>query len=389
MMTVLDIDLLDPPERLGLAEGSEGAFALLRVDGRPCGQAVLRPLDLARAEPAIAKLLRVASSSAWEALLAHQLRVTPPQAPMGPLPSIDIVVCTRDRPDDLEKCLGDLQALPDEGQTCLIVDNASRTDATRRLVERFPAMRYVREDRPGLDIARNRALRETRGEIVAFIDDDAVPDRLWLRNLRRNFHDPLVMGVCGLTMPLELEHEAQIAFERLGGFGRGFRRMTLSAANASSFDGLSIGAGVNMALRRSVTDLVGRFDDALDAGTRSQAGGDGDLFRRVLAKGYRMVYDPEALNWHRHRRSIPDLEKQIRGYELARFAIYTKAMLFEREPEVWSQLRQWLAHMAREVLRGRRDDDPLTRNAAISHLKGALGGPCAYLRARKALPDAG
>src|SRR3712207_8456109 len=54
-------------------------------------------------------------------------------------------------------------------------------------------------------------------------------------------------------------------------------------------------------LRRSVLDHVGPFDPALDAGTRALAGGDTDLFRRILRQGYRIAYDPQALNWHRHR----------------------------------------------------------------------------------------
>jgi hypothetical protein len=65
-----------------------------------------------------------------------------------------------------------LLRLPEDGQELLVVDNCPSTDATCNLVAAYEGIRYVREDRPGLNVARNRALREAVNEIVAFTDDD-------------------------------------------------------------------------------------------------------------------------------------------------------------------------------------------------------------------------
>lgn len=141
-------------------------------------------------------------------------------------PSVTVAVCTRDRASDLERCLGALVALDYANLELLVIDNAPSDAATERLVtERFPHVRYVREDRPGLDWARNRAIQETSTEIVAFADDDVVVDPSWVQALAAVFaEDQGVMAVTGLVWPLELETEAQVLFERYGGFGRGFRR---------------------------------------------------------------------------------------------------------------------------------------------------------------------
>ena len=136
----------------------------------------------------------------------------------------------------------------------LIIDNCPSSNATRDLVARFPRVRYVREDRPGLNIARNRAFREGRGDVIAFTDDDAAPDRGWLRALVRNLDDDLVIAATGLTMPIELETEAQECFERMGGLGRGFKRMVLDATKNDPLKGWHAGAGVNIE-----NDMLGKY----------------------------------------------------------------------------------------------------------------------------------
>jgi len=386
-LAVLDLDVLDLPPAIDV-DTHAGAVVLLRIAGRPCGQAVLSFKDWDKNIPLFERLTEAADSAFWEAWVAYRLGLRP-EPETSVLPSIDVVICTRDRPDDLAKCLSDLMGMPDDGQRYTVIDNASRTDDTRQVVERFPGVRYVREGRPGLDIARNRAIAETTREIIAFIDDDAAPDRLWLRNLGRNFGDPLVMAAGGLTMAMELESEAQIAFQRVGGFGRGFKRMVYDAANCDPFHGWYAGAGVNMALRRRVFAEVGLFDEALDAGTQSLAGGDSDMFRRILNAGWQIVYDPEALNWHRHRRSMEELQRQIYGYEVAAFAILTKSLFYEREWAGIGFLAWWLRQRLSQLRDSIGQKGDLPFNVAVTQIRVAMAGPGRYRAALRKLRHAG
>ena len=89
-----------------------------------------------------------------------------------------------------------------------------------------------------------------------------------------------------------------------------------------------------MALRRAALDAVGPFDEALDVGTPSRSGGDAEFFARVLARGYRIVYEPAALNWHYHRRTWDELRRKLFGYAVGVSAAWTSSLLRENEVSV-------------------------------------------------------
>lgn len=85
--------------------------------------------------------------------------------------SISIVVCTRDRPGQLEQCLRSLQNLTVAPREILVVDSAPSSDATRNLVAQLPNVRYVLEPLPGLSRARNTGVAHTSGDLIAFTDE--------------------------------------------------------------------------------------------------------------------------------------------------------------------------------------------------------------------------
>src|SRR5690606_34847875 len=98
------------------------------------------------------------------------------------LPLVTVAVCTRDRPEDLALCLEAISQLNYPHLDCLVVDNAPRDESIAQLVRtQFPTVRYICEPHPGLDWARNRAIAEARGEIIAYTDDDVVVDPGWIR----------------------------------------------------------------------------------------------------------------------------------------------------------------------------------------------------------------
>jgi GT2 family glycosyltransferase len=302
-------------------------------------------------------------------------------------PTATVAVCTHDRPDDLKRCLDALVALPDDGQEILIIDNCPSTDETRVLVAQYPGVRYVREDRVGLDIARNRALLEARNEVVAFTDDDATPDNNWLRSILKNFNSPMVMCVTGLTMPFELETKAQQVFEKHNSFSKGFKRVVHSNLSRNPLAPGGVGAGANMAVRKSLLQEVGPFDEALDAGTKTHSGGDHEMFVRILTAGYQIVYDPAALSWHRHRRTWEELQKTVYGYGVGVYALWTRTLLVHREWGVFRMAFSWfwndqLRHFVKSLIK-RRDYIPM--DLILAEFRGCLAGPGAYLASRKKL----
>ncbi|MEP6688991.1 MAG: glycosyltransferase, partial [Gemmatimonadales bacterium] len=242
----------------------------------------------------------------------------------GAAPSVTVAVCTRDRPEDLARCLDALQALRYPALELLVVDNAPATDDTERLVRARAGVRYVREPAPGLDWARNRAIAEATGDVIAFTDDDVVVDPDWAGALAAVFRDdPRAGAVTGLVRPLELETEAQRLFERYRSFARGSARLramvppgTESVAARYGMSG-SFGTGANMAFRRRLFDEFGGFDPCLGAGTVTRGGDDLEIFFRVVKTGWALVYEPAAVVHHRHRREMAELMGQIRDHGIS------------------------------------------------------------------------
>lgn len=322
---VVELDL-DVASRLeGLAVG-EPADVLLRRGRQPVGR--IRVVGVAHA---------LDLGSLAEDLGPRQADGEP--LPAAALPSVSVAICTRDRPEDLLRALRSLARQEHPPDDVVVVDNGT-TDGIREQVEAvLPRARVLRERRPGLDVARNRALREAAGEVIAFLDDDAEADRWWVRSLAEAFAaHPEAAAVTGLILPLELETPAQQLFEANGGFGRGFERRVLPRDGERRFglrmplvsDALTVGSGCNMAFRSDVLRELGGFDEALDTGAPLPGGGDLDAIHRVLRAGHGLVYEPRVLVRHRHRRSLAGLRAQLTGHYRALSAFLVKALVSER-----------------------------------------------------------
>ena len=302
---VAQFDLCAPDHLWGL-EGFDSLQLLVRNAARPIAHIRL-PLRRGTAVLSAKELL--------VELEPHGLRRDDSVAPVKPLlpRPVSVVVCTRDRSHALRRCLRALTKLNYPDYEVVVVDNASVGTETADIVAATP-FRYVREDRPGLDWARNRGLAESQHEIVAYVDDDAVVDSNWLAAIVAAFEDPVVDVVTGLVLAAELIFPAQHLFEQYGGMGKGMNRRDLDGSQMTAKARIAAhvaGVGTNMAFRRQTFDRVGLFDTALDVGTPSNGGGDLDIFHRVLVAGLTIRYEPEALVWHYHRRSQEQLRKQL------------------------------------------------------------------------------
>ena len=381
---VLDLDISHLPPLLENLDKYQQAFILFRYKGSPVGTLTLSVTggSIRIGEHADA-IIDATMKCMWKRRV-HEALDYREQIPVSKLPSATIAICTRNRTDDLRRCLDALMKLPDDGQEILVIDNAPSNDDTLKLSESYPMVRYVREPRPGLNIARNRALKEASNEIVAFTDDDAVPDQYWLRALLKNYTRERVVCVTGMTMPLELETDGQLAFERYNPFNKGFDRKLYDSIHDPLSTG-QVGAGANMSFRRSVLQLVGEFDEALDAGTVTQSGGDHEYFTRILRAGYYIVYEPDALNWHRHRRTMEETRKAIYGYGVGVYAYWTKLFWYDKEFTVIRFTWGWFWYdQLRKLIRAvRKKPGHQPMSLILAELKGCLAGPWAYFRARR------
>jgi glycosyltransferase involved in cell wall biosynthesis len=303
-------------------------------------------------------------------------------------PSVTVALCTRGRPKSLEKALKSLTELdyPSQKLEVLIVDNAPPDNATAEVVSQFPQFLYTLEPRPGLDWARNHAINEANGEIIAFTDDDVEVDRFWLQAIVPHFENPAVMCVTGLVAPAERETEAQNLFEEYNGFGKGFEVKYYTLGVRAYWPTFPLGSGnfgtgANMAYRKTIFNKIGFFDEALDVGTPTHGAGDLEMFYRVVRNGYILVYEPQALIWHYHRENWAVLQGQIRDWGRGVYAFWTKVFLTDPKMRFWV-LQNALTWLVTGNLLRLRHLKGKHRQLKLAEIRGIFQGPIAYMVAK-------
>lgn len=321
----------------------------------------------------------------------------------GALPSITVVVCTRNRAVMLRSCLLALLDLDYPTFDVVVVDNASSTRETwNMLATEFADRRVtaVEEPQPGLSRARNTGLKRATGEIVAFTDDDVVVDRFWLREIAAAYTlSADVDCVTGLVPSGELRTRVQGYFDDRVTWSKSVVPRTFSMgappADLPTFPFCvgEYGTGANLTFRRSALIAIGGFDHALGVGTPTGGGEDLDIFTRILLAGRTLVVQPSAIVWHRHRDDIAELRIQARGYGTGLGAWVTK-LLLDRKTLPLIAARSPRA-LARLVTLGRRpadsvtpsdgpkdDFDRLVARVGRSEIAAVARGPLLYLRQR-------
>lgn len=228
------------------------------------------------------------------------------------IPSCSVVICTRDRPETLDRCLEAVSALDYRRFETVVVDNAPGDDRAREVAQRHGARRVV-EPIPGLSRARNRGARESTGDLVAYLDDDAIADSGWLGGLAAEFSDPRVMAVTGRILPLQPEGwqgrmSASMAGTDCGNQRRTFDLETPAWFKFANFGGIGIGA--SMAVRRSAFEFWSGFNPRLGRGAAIPAGEENYAFFELIAAGYRVVYTPAAVVWHHAPQNFSELREQ-------------------------------------------------------------------------------
>jgi glycosyltransferase involved in cell wall biosynthesis len=313
--------------------------------------------------------------------------------------TLSVIICTRNRPVDLERGIRALMASDDRDFELIIVDNAPEDDRTAGVVAGFPGVRYVIEPRPGLDIARNAGARMARGRIVAYTDDDVEVSPTWTCRIKEAFADPLVMAVTGLVIPSRLDTVSQYLFEKYWGFNKGylprdFDQEWFRTHLAFGAPVWEIGAGANMAFRREIFLLAGWFDERLDVGAAG-CSGDSEMWYRILAEGWNCRYLPQLVVYHHHRKTMEELRRQLfyymRGHVSALLVQYeryrhpgNRKRIYQALPlYYWNRWLQWLR---------RRNEDAGTVGVEV---RGCFSGWWYFRRVRRAkggaagLPEVG
>lgn len=191
------------------------------------------------------------------------MTTTPVSATLESGVPVSIVIVSRERPEALRRCLTGVEQLQYDPFEVIIVADPAGIDVAREMPF-AGALKLVEFDRPNISAARNLGIAEAAGEVVAFIDDDAVPEPQWLRHLLEPAKRPEVAAMTGFVRGrngISFQYRARQLTAR--GEPENLNVDTETPSILLPPTGGAIKTeGTNMAFRRSVLVKLGGFDPA-------------------------------------------------------------------------------------------------------------------------------
>ncbi len=203
--------------------------------------------------------------------------------------TVTVVICTRNRPGYLKECLRGVARLDPRPDQVLVVDNTQGDKEAEDVTREFRA-RYTFEPIQGLSRTRNRGLAESDTDIVAFLDDDAVPAPDWLGILMEPFADDKTAASTGRVVTPTSNGASQLECPRI------LSNQDPHWFEIATFGGMGLGS--NMALRKSACIAPTMFDVRLGRGAPFQIGEESYALARLLSDGYKAAYLPSAVVLH-------------------------------------------------------------------------------------------
>jgi glycosyltransferase involved in cell wall biosynthesis len=234
---------------------------------------------------------------------------------------VSVLICSRDRSAMLEDCLTSVlggSAMPRE----IVVVDQSRDDATLHVVQRTRGgvpVRHVRGVGTGLSRARNQGIAACTAPVIAFTDDDCRADPCWMESLTGSIRKGQAEAAVGLTRPEAGAAGKQETFSAYVPKGRPvFSRRTHP---------WRLGGGGNFAASRRALERAGPFDERFGPGAPLLSAEDMDMIHRLLRAGERIVYEPDAVVWHRSWRSEAQNRHLSRAYGVGAGGYFVKYLL--------------------------------------------------------------
>ncbi len=213
-----------------------------------------------------------------------------------------IVVPVYNNENDIRNCLKSLINLDYDRKKyeIIIVDNKS-TDKTPEIIRSFDVKYLIESEIQSSYAARNTGLREAEGRFVAFTDSDCQVDSHWLSRIEDAAGDEGIGCLAGEILSATPETTIERFSDSIG--------LLRQRGPLSGWHFKPYAQTANAVYRRDVFDRVGMFDHSM------QSGGDAEIAWRMLDQtDYRLEFVPDALVYHHHRTSLPDLWSQFRRY---------------------------------------------------------------------------
>lgn len=237
-------------------------------------------------------------------------------------PSVSVVIRTYGRPKHLWSCLRSLESQT-EPPTEVIVVQASVADRPLESLYHMRLMTLQQQGR-GISNAANEGIARASGDVVAFIDDDALASAIWIEALKRRYvAEPSIAGAGGLVMDSrtnEMWFDGGVV-DIFGGCWW-LPRMRTEAARLQH-PVFPVLLGCNMSFRKEILQEVGGFDEFYRFSYDES-----DLCVRIQQAGHRIAFEREAVVWHR---CAPGPTRRHLSYNDAKSRMYFSLSNFGRE----------------------------------------------------------
>ena len=230
------------------------------------------------------------------------------------LPFISVIVCSYNGSATIKDTLDGLMKLSYPNFEVIVVNDGSR-DNLVEIVKQYP-LKLISTSNSGLSCARNTGMYHAKGEILAYIDDDAYPDEHWLHYLVYAYTNSSHAAMGGPNIVPEEDGPIATCIANAPG---GPVHVLVTDEIAEHVP------GCNLSVRKKVLMEIGGFDPVYRA-----AGDDVDVCWRIQEAGYTIGFHPSALVWHHRRNSLKAYWKQQQGYGKA------EALLEHKWPEKYN-----------------------------------------------------
>lgn len=318
------------------------------------------------------------------------------EQPANPIASV--IVATRNRPEDVARCLPTILAndYPDtdmilidqstDGETEKVVESALAEAETNghkwelvKLAGESPGIDgltahrrliYRHTDTVGATRAYNEALRYARGEVLAFTDDDCTVSSSWIANgVKAMAREPEAGILFGEFVPIP--HDPSKTY--IPSFQPERYRQLKGRLGRLYCDYVASG---NMFVRRAVFDRLGGFDEYLGPGALFLGGDDVDLAYRTLRAGFPIVVEPKNAVVHWGKRDYADGSGQrlLRDYYYAVGARQMKQIRCGDPLAVYALARSFLRETVILVGNLVRHGRPTGAGRQLQLIRGALAG---------------
>ena len=216
---------------------------------------------------------------------------------------ISVIVCTYNRAEYIYECLSRLSKNVSSCVWEIILINNNSTDDTAKECERFvndccpTNYSYFVEARQGLSYARNRGIKEARGEWLVFLDDDAFVEADYIDNLQRDLSAHPDAGAFGGRIIPKFEGTTP---NWLNPWSMSFVSALDKGDTICLFEAGSYPTGANMGISRNAIEKCGLFNTELgrNGGIILLGGEEKDIFNRINTAGFSIYYFPDITVRH-------------------------------------------------------------------------------------------